>query len=161
MSFYSCAAFTPTVKTNVMKDSQIMTGNYSIVLFGARHGFDLETIAFLDYEGDDVTFEPFSPEYDYKIKKHVGEEQALTEALRFISWYPSYLKARLSRITDMQDRILGYEVRPLYLPTTSFGQYDVLNVHYMLQDKKVVVRIQLKPSVESELDGNGGDRRSK
>jgi hypothetical protein len=143
-----------------MKDGQIMTGKYSLILFGARHGFDLETIAFLDYEGDDTTFEPFSPEYDYKVKHHVEDEQALTEALKFISWYPSYLKARLSRITDMEDRILGYEVRPLYLPTTSFAHFDVLNVNYMLQEKKVVVRIQLKRSVESELEGNGGDRRS-
>jgi hypothetical protein len=60
----------------------------------------------------------------------------------------------------MEDRILGYEVRPLYLPTTSFAHFDVLNVNYMLQEQKVVVRIQLKRSVESELEGNGGDRRS-
>lgn len=137
-----------------MKDKKIMSGSYTLILYGARHGEDLETVAFLDYEGDDIAFEPFAREDDYTIKKHLGEEEVLTEAVKFISWYPSFLSARLSRIIDEQERMLGYELRPLYMRTSTYGYSDVLNVNYRLQDKKVVIRISLKRDVESAIEGD-------
>ena len=123
-----------------------MPGNYTLVLYGARHGNDLETIAALDYEGDDITIEPVSPAFDYKKREHVKDGKALTEAKKFVSWYHSFRRVRLSRIIDEQGRVLGYEVRPIYSATATYGYSDVLNVSYVLKDNKVAMYISLKPA---------------
>jgi hypothetical protein len=152
---HACAAVTPNVKTEVLKGDGIMPGNYTLILYGARHGNDLETIAVLDYEGDDISIEPVSPEFDYKKREHVEDGQALTEAKKFVSWYHSFRRVRLSRIIDGQGRMLGYEVRPIYSAASTFGYSDVLNVGYILKDNKVALYIRLKPGVERAIDGKG------
>jgi hypothetical protein len=125
-------------------------GNYTVIFYGARYGDDLRTIAFLDYE-DEYTFEPFANEYDYTTHKY-GEEQALKEAIKFVSWYQTYWRTRLSRITDKNGRLLGYELRPLYRSILTYGYSDVLNVYYELIDKKVVINVRLKRDVEKTID---------
>lgn len=151
--------FRTNINTEIMKDKQIMPGNYTLVLHGAGHSEDYETIALLDYEGDDVIFEPYSPEYDYTRKEHVGDDIAIEEAMKFISRYPPFSRSRLSRITDIQGRVLGYELRPLYSSIVTFGHSDVLDVHYMQKDKKLVVYIRLKWSLRKAMDRDGRDTR--
>ncbi len=153
----ACSMFSPNLKREVLKDDMIRPGNYTLILYGARYGEDLETIAFLDYEGDDVVFEPFARADDYEIKYHVGDGEALTEATKFISWYPSFVSSQLSRITDTQGRVLGYELRPRYLRILTYGHSDVLRVRYSLKDKKVIIYVSLKEEVERAIDGNGAD----
>ena len=153
----ACSTFSLHLNREVLTDEKIMPGNYTVIFYGARHGEDLETIAVLDYEGDEFTFEPFAREYDYKLHEHVGDEEALIEAMKFISWYPSFVRAQLSRLTDKQGRILGYELRPLYSPIVTFGHSDVLRVHYQLKDKKVIIYIRLERGVERAIEGNGDE----
>jgi hypothetical protein len=156
---HACSLFRYDITTEVMKEEKIMPGNYTLILYGAMHGEDLETIALLDYEGDDITFEPYARKYNYEIKTHVQDDEALAEAVKFIKWYPSYVRYQLSSITDREGKILGYEVRPIYLAISTYGYSDVLRVYYYLIDKKVKVYISLDPAVERAIqgDGNGGD----
>jgi hypothetical protein len=153
-----CSTFTSNLKREFLKDEEIMPGNYTLILHGAKHGEDLETIAMLDFEGDEFTFELHASEYKYETKKHMGDGEALEEAESFISWYPSFSRAQVSRITDEQGRILGYEVRPFYLRISTYGFSDVLNVYYELEDKKVTILIRLKRDVEKAIEGDGRDR---
>ncbi|UCD34697.1 MAG: hypothetical protein JSU90_10455, partial [Nitrospiraceae bacterium] len=127
-------------------------------LYGKRHGQDLETVAVLDFEGDDVMFEPYAREYDYRTVEHLDEKDALEKALTFISWYPSFLSGRVSALRDAEGRALGYEVRPIYMRVSTFGYSDVLNVHYVLRDGKVIFYVRLRKEVERAIQGNG-DRR--
>ena len=145
-----CSGITSNLKREVIKNEKIVPGNYTVIFYGAKYGDDLRTIAFLDYE-DEYTFEPFANEYDFTTHKY-GEEQALKEAVKFVSWYQSYSRSRLSRITDENDRLLGYELRPLYQSITTYGYSDVLDVYYELKDKKVVINVRLKRDVEKAID---------
>jgi hypothetical protein len=145
---------TSNLKRVEMKNEKIVPGSYTVIFYGARYGEDLETVAFLDYEEDEYTFEPYARERDYKTHKY-GEEQALKEAVKFISWYQTYWRTRLSRITDENDRLLGYEFRPLYRSISTYGYSDVLDVYYQLKDKKVVITVRLKREVEKAIEGNG------
>lgn len=135
-----------------------MPGTYTLILYGARHSEDLETLALLDYEGDGFSFEPFAREYDFTTKMHVGNGDVLEMATEFIHWYPSYTGSRLSKITDEKGSILGYELRPLYRAMSTYGYSDVLQVSYLLTDKKVSVYISLKRAVERAIEGNGDER---
>ena len=150
-----CSGITSNLKREVMKNEKIVPGNYTVIFYGAKYGNDLRTIAFLDYE-DEYTFEPFANEYDFTTHTY-GEEQAVKEAIKFVSWYPSYWRTRLSRITDENDRLLGYELRPLYRSISTYGYSDVLNVYYKLKDKKVVIHVSLKRDVEKAIEGNGNN----
>ena len=146
-----CSGITSHLKREVMKNEKIVPGSYTVIFYGAKYGDDLRTIAFLDYE-DEYTFEPFANEYDYTTHKY-GEEQAFKEAIKFVSWYQTYRGTRISKITDENDRLLGYEFRPLYRSISTYGYSDVLNVYYKLKDKKVVIDVSLKREVEKAIDG--------
>jgi len=149
----SCAAGN-YLKTEDAKDEDIK-GSFTLILYGSRHLSDIETIAILDIEGDSYSFEPYAPEFDYKIKRGVSAKEALEEAERFVSWHSSFYRTQLSRTLDDKGNVIGYELRPLYQPL-AFGVSDVLDVDYRIKDNRVIVRIKLKPQIERMLfDGDG------
>jgi len=136
-------------------------GTYRVILFGCNFGNDLETIAFLDKEGDKYVFEPYAPDFNFKIKKGVQAEEALKEAGEFVNCNTSFMHLQTYGIIGPNGEILGYEIRPLYEPF-AYGAQDVLLTDYWLKDDKVVIKIRLNPSVERMLeDGGGGKDRDR
>jgi len=142
------------LKTEDAKIDEV-TGIFTLILYGGRYLDDIETIAILDKEGDQYTFEPYAPEFDYRIKRGVPAKEAFVEAKIFVSSHSSFRRAQLGKIIDDKGDIIGFEVRPLYFPTT-YGLSDVLDVDYWLKDSKVIVKVKIKPSVEMML--RDGDR---
>lgn len=140
-----------------LKGSDIQ-GTVNLILYGANYANDLETIAILDKTGDGYEFEPFAPDFRYRIKKNIPAIEALKEAEIFVSRHSSFQGIRFSKILDEKGIAIGYEVRPLYFPFT-FGVSDVLDVDYRIKENKVVVTIRLINSVEKMLyngdDGKG------
>ncbi|MEW6214475.1 MAG: hypothetical protein AB1478_04615 [Nitrospirota bacterium] len=136
-------------------------GIFTLILYGGRHIDDIETIAILDCEGDEYTFEPYAPEFDYKIKRGISAREVLNEAEKFVSFHNSFHYSQLSRIIDKKGNAIGYEMRPLYMPFV-FGVSDVIEVDYWLKEGgRVKVNIKLIQSVErlrypGDGDGDGG-----
>lgn len=145
------------LKTEEAKATDI-TGVFTLILYGGRYSDDIETIAILDYEGDQFTFEPYVPEFDYRVRNGIPAKEALDEAEKFVSFHNSFHRSILSRIVDNKGNTIGFEMRPLYLPYT-FGVSDVLEVDYWLKEgNKVKVTIRLTPSVERmRFHGGGGE----
>lgn len=141
---------------SVGADSAAVTGTFTLILYGCTHSDDLETLAVLDGEGDLYTFEPYAPEFNYRVKQGVPAEEALAEAEHFIMCHNSFQRPRLSRLVDLNGNTAGYELRPLYLPLT-FGVADVLDSDYSIKDNKVTITIRLIPSVERILPHGGSD----
>jgi len=140
--------------TEPLKSSDIQ-GSVNLILYGANYADDLETIAILDKTGDRYEFEPFAPEFRYRIEKNIPASEALKEAEIFVSRHTSFQSIRFSKIIDEKGIPVGYEVRPLYYPFT-FGVSDVLDVDYRIKENKVVVTIRLINSIEKMIY-NGGD----
>ncbi|MFI5295483.1 MAG: hypothetical protein ACHQ0Y_10710 [Thermodesulfovibrionales bacterium] len=132
-------------------------GTYRVILFGCNFGNDLETIAFLDKENDKYVFEPYAPDFKFKIKKGVQAEAALKEAGEFVNCNTSFLHFQTYGIIGPNGETLGYELRPLYEPL-AYGVQDVLLTDYWLKDDKVVIKIRLNPWVERMLQGDGGGK---
>jgi len=148
-------AFEKPLKTEKAKVDDV-TGSFTLILYGGRFSDDLETIAILDCEGDQYTFEPYAPEFDYRIKKRVQAKDAIREAEKFVSFHNSFWHSQLSKLIDNKGNIIGYELRPLYLPFL-YGINDVMDVYYWLKEgNKVKVTIRLTPSIE-RLRVTGGD----
>jgi hypothetical protein len=133
------------LKTEEAKYDDV-TGTYNLILYGGRHINDLETAAFLDREGDQYEFEPYAPEFDYKIKRGVPAEEALKEAKKFVSFHNAFWRSQLSRILDEKGNVIGYELRPLYRSFV-YGRDDLLEIYYRIKGDKVIIEINLTPDI--------------
>ncbi|MEW6418184.1 MAG: hypothetical protein AB1480_08690 [Nitrospirota bacterium] len=148
-------AFEKPLKTKEVNAADI-AGVFTLILYGGNHYDDIETIAILDCEGDQFTFEPFAPEFDYRFKKGVSAKEAIEEARKFVSFHNSFWRSQFSRIVDKKGSTIGYEIRPLYLPFV-YGVSDVLEVNYWLKEgNRVKVTIRLVTSVERIRFPGGG-----
>ena len=134
------------LRTDVPPSGDVQ-GTYTLILYGGNYSDDLETIAFLDKEGDRYTLEPYAPEFVFRIKKGLTADRALKEAGEFIRSHAEFYREQFRSIRDEKGEIIGYELRPLYLPFT-FGTDDVLDVDYWLKEERVLVFVKLKPSLE-------------
>ncbi len=138
-------AYAKYLNTYEVKTEEV-TGSFTLILYGGRHVNDLEAIALLDREGDQYEFEPYAPEFDYKIKKGVSAGDALKESRKFVSFHNAFWRSQLSMILDEKGTVIGYEMRPLYRPFV-YGRDDLLEVYYRIKKSKVIVYIQIKPEI--------------
>ena len=141
-------------------DETQVTGNFRLILYGCTHFDDLETLAILDKEGDPYTFEPYAPDFSYRVKTGVQAKDALAEAERFVNCDNAFKRYQLARLVAPGGATLGFEVRPLYMPFV-YGMEDVIRTDYRIKGDKVIVRIWLSESVDSALgdvDTRGRER---
>lgn len=131
------------LKTEKASEEEI-EGTFSLILYGGRHINDLETVAFLDIEGDLFEFEPYAPDFDYKIKRNITAEDALKEAKNFVDFHNAFWRSQLCKILDENGKLLGYEIRPLYRPFV-YGRDDLLEIYYRIRENKVTIEIRLTP----------------
>jgi len=134
-----------------------VTGNYTVIYYGCNFFNDFETIAFLDREDGAYNFEPYAPEFAYRVKKGLSAKEAFESAMKFVSCNSSFSRAQVSRILGPNSETIGYEVRPLYQPF-AYGAGDVLFVSYGLKDGKVVITVRLQ---EVMLQEGGISHREK
>lgn len=120
---------------------------FTLILYGGQHSNDIETLAILYKEGGRYTFEPFAPRFKYIVRKGLSAKEALEAADRFIRWHNSFHQSQLRGVIDEKGKVLGYELRPLYLPLT-FGIDDIMDVDYRMKTDKITVIVRLKPLVQ-------------
>ncbi|NJD57047.1 MAG: hypothetical protein FIA94_11675 [Nitrospirae bacterium] len=156
LALTSCATG-PRLNAQAAQGAEI-AGTYNVIFYGCNYFNDPETVVFLDKVGDPYTFEPFAPDFVYRIKKGLPASEALAEADNFPNCTSSFRYAQVRRIAAPSGDILGYELRPLY-HSFVFGRDDVLNVDYLLKDDKVVIYVTLDPSVEKMLREGSSRKR--
>ena len=143
------------LNTQEARDAEI-SGDYTAIYYGCNFLNDLETIAILKKEGGIYPFEPFAPDFKYRVKKGLSTEEAIETAKKFVNCSASFSRTQMSKILGPNGQTIGYEVRPLYVPY-KYGVDDILDVEYRLKDNKVVITIKLRPSMEMMLQ-NSSDR---
>ncbi|MBM4147112.1 MAG: hypothetical protein FJ240_12720 [Nitrospira sp.] len=149
-------AFEKPLRTESAEVSAI-NGFLTLILYGARFLDDIETVVIFDIEGDQYYFEPFAPDFDYKIKRGMQAKEALAEVQKFVSFHHAFWRSQLSRILDPNGNIIGYELRPLY-NNFVYGRSDVMDVYYWLKEGgKIKVTIRLVPEIERAIRSPGGD----
>ncbi len=152
----ACALNRNTLKTEWAQQSEL-TGFYTVIYYGANHYNDIATAAFLIPEDSPYRFDIFAPEFNYYVIKGVPAKEALESAGRFIKWHPAYMDYFFSRILDLDGRVIGYEMRPLYLPT-EFGKQDVMYIDYFQRGKDVQVHVRIDPDIEKHFVTGDGDQ---
>ncbi len=152
-----CAATGKRIHTESPGGGDI-SGVYTLILYGGNYLDDLETAAFLDREGDAYKFGIFAPDFNYRTLKGLTGAEGLKRAEEFVSRNSSFHQVRLSSIVDDKSQVIGYEVRPLYLPF-AYGTDDVLDIWYAKKGNKVEVTVRLKPSIEKMKSRDDIDAR--
>lgn len=153
----SCATSGNFLKTHPVGEGGMVTGSYTAILYStSEHNF-LQTIAFLDLEGDGHEIVPHGAQSNYSVVKRLSPEGAEQRAREFVASHaPSHNSLELRAIKGVEGTTIGYELRPWYLPIT-YGESDVLDIAYAQQpDGKVTVYVGLKMSIERRLERERG-----
>ncbi len=118
------------------------------VTFYSNEDFDgLKKVVILDVAADAYEILLYEPEYFMQKVKHAKGDNAVKSAVEFIKGHPNYIKYQINKILDKEGNAIGFEVRPLYNPTT-YGISDVMNNYYTLEDEgKVRATISLKAQI--------------
>jgi hypothetical protein len=137
------------LKTELANAAQVQ-GTFTLILYSGPWPQSIGRVAFLDREDDRITFEPYTPDFDYKIFKGIPAKEAIARAEAFVSTHSSFHHGQLACIRDEYERVVGFEMRPVYLPTT-YGTSDVLFIDYSLRDNKIIIHIRINPDIERML----------
>jgi len=138
------------LKTEVANLADVQ-GKFTLLLYGCSSRDDLANIAILDKEGDPYSFEIYAPDSSYTTKAGLNAAEALQEAERFVRCNFQSGRSQLRRILSPAGVGIGFELRPLYSIVT-FGKDDVLDVRYLIKDRKIVVQIDLDPSIKLQRE---------
>jgi len=138
-----------SLKTELANSEQVQ-GNFTLILYSGPWPERIANVAFLDREDDRLTFDLYAPDFDYKILKGIPAKEAIARAEAFVSTHSSFHHSQLACIRDEYERVVGFEMRPLYYPIT-YGTSDVLFIDYSLRDNKIIIHIRINPDVEQML----------
>jgi hypothetical protein len=139
-------------------DQEHISGTYTLLLYGCHYPDQIDNVAILVDDNSRYPLEIYDIDTSYTVKKNVPAQQAVTEADAFVRCSTHTIwQTQVTRIPDDGDGTVGYEVRPLYVPT-EFGTPDVQLISYSLKDGKVRVSIRKSPQVE-DRHGDGRDTR--
>jgi hypothetical protein len=134
------------LKTETALPSE-MQGTFTLMLYGCRSADDIENMVLFDKEGDAFTFEIYSPEFSYTVKTNVPAGDALAEAEKFVRCNINCEGSQLRKILGPGGNSIGFELKPLYSPVL-FGIRDVLDIGYVIKERKVTAYIKLDSNAE-------------
>ena len=134
------------LKTEAALPSE-MQGTFTLMLYGCRSADDIENMVLFDKEGDAFTFEIHAPGFSYTVKTNVSAGDALAEAEKFVRCNLNCEGSQLRKILGPGGNSIGFELKPLYSPVL-FGIRDVLDVSYVIKERKVTAHIKVDSNVE-------------
>jgi hypothetical protein len=136
--------------TTVPADRALLSGTYTLLLYGCHYPDQIDNVAFLVDENSRYPFEIYDLDTSFKVKKGVPAQQAAIEADAFVRCsHHTIWQTQITRILDDSGGTVGYEVRPLYA-IPEFGTPDVLMISYSLKNGKIRAYIRKLPEAENE-----------
>jgi hypothetical protein len=146
--------------TTTSTDKKLITGTYTLLLYGCHYSDQIDNVAILVDENSKYPLEIYDIDTSYTVKNSVPAQQAIAEADAFVRCSNRrILETQITRIPDDSGGTLGYEVRPLYV-VMEFGTPDVLRINYSLTNGKVRAYIKKAPQVDDRSGGSENTRRS-
>ena len=146
--------------TTTSADQNLITGTYTLLLYGCHYSDQIDNVAILVDENSKYPLEIYDIDTSYTVKNSVSAQQAIAEADAFVRCSTRrILETQITRIPDDSGGTIGFEVRPLYI-VMEFGTPDVLRINYSLLNGKVRAYIKKAPQVEDRGGGGQDTRRA-
>jgi hypothetical protein len=136
------------LRSEPMSDPAEIDGRFTFILYATDLHGGLKRAAFLDVEGDGYTLAVKAPAFEYGVQEGVEAVDAMEKALHFFRSHRDFVRMRVARVLDQEGNTIAYELRPLY-NFMVYGSSNVLIInHRLLDEGKVEVVIDVKPSVQ-------------
>ncbi len=133
-------------------------GSYTLMLYGCKYPDDIENAAILVDDPSPYPLDIFSLPSMYSVQRGLPAQEALAKANKFLRCtFHTVVETRVRRIVDDRGGIIGYDMRPGYLPY-DIGSTDPLLITYTLKEGKVTAYIRLSPDVRRRDEGDSPDR---
>ena len=130
------------LKTEVDGETDI-SGPFTLFLYSE---YEAIKIAILDIEDDQYTIEMSGSPYNYVVTRGVAAETAVKSAVEHISSQ----RNRWNKILAPDGGVIGYDFRAKY-NIFRYGTPDILDVSYRIEDKKVIVSVDIKQSIRNNF----------
>ncbi len=133
-------------------------GAYNLILYGGQNARDFRSIVILDRVGDPYTILPFGAAFNYRIIDNLTAAEAMARGERFINDLAEYRTMERREIYAPDKTVIGYELRPLYMPLSTGLLGDLLDTSYLLQaENRVLVYVNFKKSYHDPLTSPAND----
>jgi hypothetical protein len=131
-------------------------GTYNLILYGHQNARDVRSVAILDRTDDQYTILPFGATFNYRIIKNLSAAEARERGEQFLNEIYAYRATEQREIYGPDHTVIGYELRPLFMPFTTGLLGDVLDTSYVLQpENRVMVYVGYKGGHQDPLDSDG------
>jgi len=152
ITLQSCITGKQLITTSA--DPKLITGTYTLLLYGCHYPDQIDNVAILVDKNSRYPLEIYDINTSYSVENEVPAQQAIEKADAFVRCSSHRVsQTQLTRIQDDSNGTVGYEVRPLYVPT-EFGTPDILIINYSLKDGKILTYIK-----KSRQEDKSGDNR--
>lgn len=133
------------LSTHTTKDIKQVRGKYDLILYGGQNPHDFRTVAILDRTDDRYAIYPYGATFNYRIIKNLTPEEAQRLGNEFIRRITEYRATEKYEIFGPGHTVIGYELRPIYMPLAAGWLGDLLSTSYFLSgDDLVTVYISVK-----------------
>lgn len=135
-----------------------INGKFNVILYSNSFINDPET--FIVFEKIDSNFKivPYAPKFKYRIFENLSSEAALNISKEVLLNPTAVSSIKCSIIKSYSGDILGYELKPIYLPWI-FGILEPLETIYKKDGNEIKIFIRLNPRVERQIYGGGTSDR--
>lgn len=155
MLLVTCSAEGAGVSTRAAREADI-SGTFNLIGYGCNFLDDPETVVFLDRADDQYTFEPYAPDFKFRVKKGLSSADALTEARSLSGCSSSFRDIEVRSIIGPAGDLLGYELTPLHRSFAT-GFERLVETNYWIKRNTVMIMIRVVPAVERLRQGSGPD----
>ncbi len=143
-----------TLSTDAVKPADIQSGTYSLIAHGCNSTEDLSSVAILQKEGSPYHFSIVEPRGQYQIVTGLSADEAMRRAEQFAMCNPDAGRTEVTEIRDQNNDVIGYEVKPAYLPLRS-GSSDGVDTSYRVKGDSVLAYIEHDPLLAGNTMGGG------
>lgn len=142
------------LSTDAVKPADIQSGTYTLIAHGCNSAEDLSPVAILQKEGTPYSFSIVEPRGQYEQVPGLSAGEAMRRAEEFAQCSPSAGKTAVTEIRDSNNTVIGYEVKPTFLPLRS-GSSDGVDTSYRVKGDKVLAYIEPDPLLQGNAMGGG------
>lgn len=132
-------------------------GTYDLILYSGQNFQDPRSVAILDRTDDPYTIVPYGAPFHYRTIEGLSAADALKNGERFVHRLYAFRATEKREILGPDHTVIGYELRPLFMPLDTGYMGDIVDTSYLLRSgDRVMAYVGLKGSCQNQRESDGG-----
>lgn len=128
-------------------------GTYTLILAGGQNFHDLNAVAILDRSDDPYTILPFGEAFNTRLIPNLSAAEAMERGEAFLANLASYRTTEKREIIGPDHTVIGYELRPLFMPMDTGLLGDIVDTAYVFAaENRVTVYVGYRAGYQDPRD---------